>query len=239
MSDFAGQEFDFAAGSLLGLRGWKMDTLGRLHGVTHHVVWIPGENVAVCQAWNYVPCPNREVPKISPVDEAVGKKKKKRKLSTEYSFSWYGSESSCDDATCRMGRHQVESGHRFDPDCKCGFWAYDEAGFEELGDVVGVIEGYGKATIGTKGFRCEKARIVALSRDGLSRSEESRLTDLYPGVEFHDDVAALVERFPAVLRSWPEVDDAFWLRPVPASKSSGFSTAGSWTIPSYITWSTA
>lgn len=54
-----------------------------------------------------------------------------------------------------------------DPGCGCGFWAYwdVEASFPAGADywhVLGVIEGYGVTRIGTKGFRCQKARIVGL-----------------------------------------------------------------------------
>lgn len=54
-------------------------------------------------------------------------------------------------------------------DCVCGFYAcYDEQDFEHrervrLYGIEGVIEGYGKTTVGTLGFRCEKAKIVALT----------------------------------------------------------------------------
>ena len=56
-----------------------------------------------------------------------------------------------------------------DPDCTCGFYAYTSpkalyanstGGSPE---VFGIIKGYGKATMGTKGFRIEKAEIVALT----------------------------------------------------------------------------
>lgn len=46
--------------------------------------------------------------------------------------------------------------------CGCGFWAYHEGSVWQETPAYGVIRGYGKTTIGTKGFRCEKAEIVAL-----------------------------------------------------------------------------
>lgn len=50
--------------------------------------------------------------------------------------------------------------------CGCGFWAYwhRAAAGEVHGEhlVIGVIEGYGGTLIGDLGFRCAKARIVAL-----------------------------------------------------------------------------
>lgn len=47
--------------------------------------------------------------------------------------------------------------------CTCGFYAYHDGSneFDGSGRITGVIEGYGKTVIGTKGFRASKARIVA------------------------------------------------------------------------------
>ena len=56
--------------------------------------------------------------------------------------------------------------------CGCGYWAYwDSAGlsanrFSATGNglpVLGVIEGWGRVLIGEKGFRSQKARIIALA----------------------------------------------------------------------------
>lgn len=49
--------------------------------------------------------------------------------------------------------------------CSCGFYAYYN-GYNEYLDsnaIVGIIEGYGETVIGTRGFRSQKARIVALA----------------------------------------------------------------------------
>lgn len=48
--------------------------------------------------------------------------------------------------------------------CACGFYAYyseENRMYADFG-VTGIIEGYGKTVVGTKGFRSEKARVVAL-----------------------------------------------------------------------------
>ena len=49
-----------AAGTVLGVRAFDIDNLGRLRGVTHADVFRPGENIARCRAtpqgrWAYVP----------------------------------------------------------------------------------------------------------------------------------------------------------------------------------------
>lgn len=48
--------------------------------------------------------------------------------------------------------------------CKCGFWAYWEPHLDLMSimPISGIIKGYGKTIIGTKGFRCEKAEIMGL-----------------------------------------------------------------------------
>ena len=59
--------------------------------------------------------------------------------------------------------------------CNCGFWAYYDtqrnpyyvtaAGWSPLGrvtHVLGLVEGWGRVTSGSRGFRCSKARIIAL-----------------------------------------------------------------------------
>lgn len=245
MSDFTGDQYDFAPGSLKGLRGWNMDSLGRLHGVTHEEVWLPGENVSICKQEATVPCPaiNRreEARKASEAGRAKveSKKKKRNRNSVEYTLTFntegFCPRTPCGDPTCVRGEHHVvTSGHRFDPNCKCGFWAYDEAGFVAHGSVVGVIEGYGKTTVGTKGFRSEKARIIALSCEDSkgerhSRSVLARLAELYPEVAFAETVAGLIDDHPEVLRTWPQVDEGFWLKPV-TPKRSEYSMGG-------VTWS--
>lgn len=251
MSDFAGHEYDFAAGSLKGLRGWNMDKFGRLHGVTHEEVWRPGENVSICKQERQIACPKKnlreEARKASEAGRAkVEKKKRKGRdpirqewLEANRDPSGYWPAVACGDPACVNGRyHIVGSGHRFDPDCRCGFWAYDEAGFRALGTVVGVIEGYGKTTVGTKGFRCEKARIVAIScenGEGVrhSRSMLARLAALYPDVAFVENLDALIDEHSEVLRTWPEVGDDFWLQPVEPKREewSAVKWATSLTVP--------
>lgn len=241
MSDFAGQEYDFAAGSLFGLRGWDMDELGRLHGVTHRIVWTPGDNTSVCKATVETRCPGPSEPTVAHHDRlsegAVQRKKFGRKKAQveEPLAEWeldllHGAlPRRCGHPDCVDGRvHVGQSGHRFDASCQCGFWAYDEGGFAPHGTIIGVIEGFGKTTIGTKGFRCEKARIAALCLEGadgkgLSRSVVSRLSHLYPDAVWHLNRDAMVDAFD-VVRTWPEVDEGFWLRRVPARPDDGYSS---------------
>lgn len=263
MNDFAGTEYEFAAGSLFGLRGWDMDEKGRLHGVTHREVWRPGENVSVCKQKHEIPCPKQNekerARKASENGRAqVQSKKKKRGRNDDWSnmtFTVTVDESwtpavACGDPTCFNGRtHIVPASHSFDPSCQCGFWAYDESGFARHGKVIGVIEGYGKTTVGSKGFRCEKARIASLCCEGangerLSRSVLQRLAHLYPEVVFHETFEEMVAAHDGVLRQWPEVDETFWLTPVKEREDDYYALSSmyrrlssSLTIPSsYFSW---
>lgn len=55
------------------------------------------------------------------------------------------------------------------PSCVCGFYAYTDLesiiknSYNQPNSVFGLIRGHGKVTIGTKGFRAEKADIIALA----------------------------------------------------------------------------
>lgn len=58
------------------------------------------------------------------------------------------------------GRHTAP-----DESCTCGFyafWAAEPAPVSAQFPVAGVVEGSGRTLIGSRGFRCAKARIVAL-----------------------------------------------------------------------------
>lgn len=71
-----------------------------------------------------------------------------------------------------------------DEDCGCGFWAYWTAEDHQHGfqfPVLGVIEGYGKTLIGERGFRCAKARIIALHIPAGPRLAEFGVPDCLRG----------------------------------------------------------
>jgi len=218
-SSFAGDDYEFAAGAIVGMRSWGMDDKGRLHGVTHREVWRPGENAAVCMKPHTAPCPKYA--------------KRKAVRSLDYTSPWRSGQIDwasvlgeltflgpelCGAIGCNGATHPAEAQHTFDPTCECGFWAYNEADFTEHGDVTGLIEGYGKTTIGTRGFRSEKARIVAICRESkgewLSLSRWLRLKQLYPEAKFYEDRDDMVTAHGAVLKQWAEVADGFWDEPV-------------------------
>lgn len=212
MSDFQGEDYDFAIGSIKGLRSWSIDDKGRLRGVTHPAIWKPGENVAECKSESKRYCPSFYDWMRKELGRPVG-----------VPAPMTSRPEPCGAEGCN-GELHPEATHSFDPNCQCGFWAYDEVGFQEHGDAVGVIEGYGRTTIGTKGFRCEKARVVALCRETekstLSLSEWLRLKELYPEAEFFDEFDDMVLAHGQVLRSWPTVTEDFWDEEKPVVEGS-------------------
>lgn len=66
------------------------------------------------------------------------------------------------------------------PGCGCGFWAYWalryawRCDYYWQAEVIGVIQGYGRTRIGTRGCRCGKARILGLHvrPDGADRQPQ-------------------------------------------------------------------
>ena len=67
---------------------------------------------------------------------------------------------------------RVGVGHRDVPDplCECGIYAFREPEFETLRGAKGpkargIVRGWGRYVMGSAGWRCEFARIVALVRD--------------------------------------------------------------------------
>jgi hypothetical protein len=73
-----------------------------------------------------------------------------------------------------VGRVMLDDHRPAEPSCTCGYYAYtDESSLNRNsswrdGSVFGIIKGYGQVTQGSKGFRCEKAEIVALTRPQVS-----------------------------------------------------------------------
>lgn len=60
----------------------------------------------------------------------------------------------------------VEFDEKLNRECGCGFWAYwtvDARSWSNALPVWGVIEGTGRVLLGEKGFRCQRARIIALT----------------------------------------------------------------------------
>lgn len=141
--------FDLALGSVRGLRSFRVDPDGTLRGVVHADEWTPGENTATC----HTPTPGTCAcgAGVTVVSTMLGGFITMR--CTEHTDGCTG-ETPC------APPEQLPS-----PDCACGFYAYTDRSNEYANPstATAVVEGYGRTIVGTRGFRAQKARIVALA----------------------------------------------------------------------------
>ena len=95
--------------------------------------------------------------------------------------------------------------------CGCGFWAYWALRYAWRWDyywraeVIGVIQGYGRTRIGTRGCRCGKARILGLhvrparpdrQPRGLPRPDIAQVLEGYYGVPCYPSLAQMLTAHP-------------------------------------------
>lgn len=207
----------FASGSIRGTRSFRVDQLGRLSGIHYRQVWTPGENKASC----------RRDPTTMSIQQAFWQLTSVAPLPPRPSFSQ------------RMGltpfaaggvipRAAFGSSHDPVPDadqhefasCGCGFYGYYEGSddYHDARRVSAVVEAYGEAVIGTRGFRAMKARILALTiregLDGLTAAMARKVTTNYPDVAVFDSFDSMVSEFPPdpTIEPSPSTDPEFWTR---------------------------
>lgn len=164
MSQFSDRPF--VAGSLVGLRAFKVDAFGRLCGPSHGGVFTPGENVAECKR------PRVRVPADAEVTFQSWSGGGNPFRTTTFVGIDYGIEVKFPDGSTKTypsdtavvaesdeGKHSLSG-----TNCTCGFYAYFDGGndFADEKTVSAVVEGYGVCAVGTRGFRAEKARLLAL-----------------------------------------------------------------------------
>lgn len=193
--EFSG--YEVSLGVMRGLRGWHIDKYGRLVGMSFRVIWTPGENVARC----YKEFLDYECDLCSA-----------RVTVSYYNF-----------CRCTWKRKLRNDEHSM-KECAHGFYAYHDGimDYEYNGgpDAVGVIEGWGESVLGTRGFRCSKAKIAALVIK--KKSDEPRIREIYPDVPLFSSSRKMLKRHPVdeqlhpstLLRGvTPDNADDFWTRP--------------------------
>lgn len=164
MSEFGDRQL--ALGSLTGIRSFKVDRLGRLTGVSYPEVWKPGVNHARCSRMS------RPLDPYSYLAAAV---------------AGFGVM----DVQRAMRRKEVSSPpvsltkkpqHRAgEMPCSCGYYAYFDRGHNPHhngAQVEGIVQGHGVTTVGSRGFRAERAEIVALIKPGRVRRGDRPLDGL-------------------------------------------------------------
>lgn len=215
MSEFSDEAF--VAGSLTGIRTFRVDKLGRLTAVNFpDPVWTPGENVAVCRKGRDFPAGARL--SFGPPGSYGGFS---GLLGGGYSVYF-------DDpppvVTALRAAEKVEPlpppVHQVAQlNCTCGYYAYFDNGDNPNHcrglDVYGVIEGYGRATVGARGFRCEKAVIKALIIKPKHATRLARVASNYAEVAVFPSRADAFEAFPLTPPDplSPDTTPDFWTRP--------------------------
>jgi hypothetical protein len=87
---------------------------------------------------------------------------------------------------------EIGAGHGLQG-CTCGFYAYyREDPFSTSRRISGIVEGYGRVVLGTGGFRCEKARVLALLRPPAPGEIRAN----YPDVVVFDREEEMLAVFP-------------------------------------------
>lgn len=192
MSDFADRPF--AAGSLIGVRSFRVTPAGLLTGCVHRAEWQPGVNEAVCSR------ASDSLAQFSFVMQSMAIS------GAEAAWNLHAV------AATMMGRVNLLKRPKLAPrpspparpepvphqagtlDCSCGFYAYFDEGHNphhEPGNVLGIVEGFGVCTVGSRGFRSSKARLRALvgQPDEMVRGN-------YPDVPVFPTLAAALAEFP-------------------------------------------
>lgn len=165
-----------------GARSFMLTEAGRLTGIVFKQEWLPGVNYAECRRVESAP-----VMYFAPVGVVA--------------------------PTVPVQVPAYVQPHEMDT-CPHGFYAYFDGSndYARPAAVSGVIEGYGTVLLGSRGFRCTKARIVALqvSMGSLHGSDQgsllAALMDRFVGVPFFWSFEAMVAEFPpgveAVTPDW-------------------------------------
>lgn len=156
-TDFGQREL--IPGTLTGVRRFNVDALGRLTGVTHKDVWRPGVNEGTCKGNSGLTTwPSGY-----------------HQYSSSGGYITYHTSPNInivEPEAPEPPSHRVGSKY-----CTCGYYAFFDYDAEnhgyQKGHVTAIVEGTGVATVGEKGFRCEKAEVVALVKSSPEPKPEA------------------------------------------------------------------
>lgn len=182
--------YDLVPASVFGIRRFGIDPYGRLTGLVHRQVWLPGVNEARC-----------------------------RKNESGFHVSWMSFSVAGTTATGEPVPEAPEGHDAPHALCQCGFYAFHHGVASYAGDgPIGVIEGNGNAVVGPMGFRIQRAKIVALRIKRKNRDDPRalRLRRAYPDLPIFPTRSAMLAEFPVSkgFEPTPETDPEFWTRGV-------------------------
>lgn len=234
----------FAPGSVRGTRSFSVDKLGRLTGVSYKQVWTPGENTASCRKdddpWRAqlhqitrslsysIPSPYSSAGTVAIGHGSYPQPPKRSWVDAVLGVPAPEIEKAVRDAEEEKARAEAErlaaeeERRKRDSlaDCTHGFYGYYDGSndYYKAGYVMGVVEGYGETVIGTRGFRCMKARILAIR---IPKHVPDRLRAMilrnYPDIPVFDTFKQMVAEFPpddAGVGITPDSDPEFWTRTI-------------------------
>ncbi|GAB3304053.1 hypothetical protein EK0264_03585 [Epidermidibacterium keratini] len=214
MSEFSDRAF--VAGDLTGIRAFGVDERGRLRGVyISEAIFTPGENIAECYRESRF---DRELAQFRAMQQAFdraflghapgGVVRQRAVVGVE-------------PPTGEPADHVVAS-----KSCECGYYAYFDLNHNRYHDdhaVLALIKGWGIATVGSRGFRASKARLLALVRPerpdelGIARQryERFKLTERLYEVPVFDSFDDAIDAHPLTPMDvpTPETDRDFWSKP--------------------------
>lgn len=202
--------FDLAIGTVRGLRSFGISDDGHLTGVTHRDPWVAGENHATCHRRWVGTCQCGSTSGTSTISTGSGHVFYVNLGAGEHANGCNG------DSPCAPDDLMPTA------DCACGFYAYYEGSndYARPEHVSGVVEGYGRTVVGSRGFRTQKARILALywpePKTAEETADEQGLDVVQPEPwEFgpHDRVwwwGSLAAVY-AGLAAWSAIAGAWWV----------------------------
>lgn len=240
MSDFSDRPF--VAGVLTGLRAFRIDSLGRLTGVTYKDVWPPGENVAQCHAkpdYQQIARMYATTSTAWTVSSPLASGGSVFPPSSPYYIT--SMVPSRDKPISKKQEEAAKKDHTLAGlACQCGFYAYFDGGNDYLTDpsavgyasmfgyttadedraprVGAVVNAWGLATVGSRGFRAEKAEVVALIVPASTAARHevafTKARRNYPDVQVFDTEKEAVRAFPLTDAApyTPDTDPDFWTR---------------------------
>lgn len=213
---FAGRAFELVNGEVYGLRSWLLSGGGILQPrYWGQYRWTPGINEARCLAVppSAVSRPDlvidpRGQGRVATHVMQVARRHPGARHGWDWRVTWQdGTRETWEDVQLR--ELHPDHGPVPDEECTCGFYAYsDEAHMDRPGgsNVIGIIRGTGRTLIGSRGFRCQRAEIVALVDPGRRQrgvrwgNQAQQLRHRYPKVPVVSHEEALFEGFAMLAR---------------------------------------
>jgi len=167
-------DLGFALGIVRGARTFLLTTDGWLTGLYYRQVWLPGEiNHATCRKeGGYVHLPDNR-------DDVILLPDNQEHYET------------------------IDKAHMLLPEERCGFYGYYDGSNDynppanpKRDMVSGVVEGFGSVLIGERGFRAQKARIVALQIPKNYPKRYERIIMRYASVPMFTSFRDMMKAFP-------------------------------------------